>query len=355
MPLNDFLGIGKVLPIEKLIDVVSSSVGRLSKSYFDKKDAETKAYEIRKLAEARAEEMKIMSNAVRENFQITGGIEYKDEKIAISSPKDFHVETKEIECSATENIDLLERTSQRINYQENKKQLNLESVTAFAAEELINEQPIDNNPIDEDWTTRFFNIVEDISSEEMQALWGKILAGEIKQPKSYSLRTLEILRNLSKEEAEVFMKFSQAKIISNKHQFIYNPNDGKLIEDKFNITFTDRLLLTELGLISSENNLEFSLTSTQQGIKSTVLINYGTKGIVLQRDENTPKQAIEVLLFTKAGLELSRLIKQEINLDYLNAICAAFQHERVKIEYGDLLNIPNGQIMLLNKVEYQKK
>ena len=354
MPLNDFLGIGKILPIDKLIDVVSSSVGRLSKSYFDKKDAETKAYEIRKLAEARAEEMKIMSNAVRENFQITGGIEYKDEKIAISSPKYFPIETKQIDCTPFENNDLQERTAQRINYQENRKQLNIENVTAFAAEELQNEQPIDNNPIDEDWTTRFFNIAEDISSEEMQALWGKILAGEIKQPKSYSLRTLEILKNLSKEEAEVFMKFAQAKVTANRHQFIYNPNNGKLIEEKFNITFSDRLLLTELGLISSENNLEFSL-SVQKGTSGKALFNYGSKGILLERQVDTPKQAIEVLLFTKTGLELSRLIKQEANIDYINAVCASFNHEKVKIEYGDLFTLPNGQIMLLNKVEYKKE
>ena len=37
----------------------------------------------------------------------------------------------------------------------------------------------------------FFNIAEDISSDDMQALWGRIFAGKIKQPKSHSLRTLD--------------------------------------------------------------------------------------------------------------------------------------------------------------------
>jgi hypothetical protein len=42
MPLEDILGLGKVLPIDKLIDILSKSVGRLSKPYFDKKDVDTK-------------------------------------------------------------------------------------------------------------------------------------------------------------------------------------------------------------------------------------------------------------------------------------------------------------------------
>jgi hypothetical protein len=50
MALQDILGIGKILPIDKLIDVVSSSVGRISKPYFDKKDSDSKAYEIKKIA-----------------------------------------------------------------------------------------------------------------------------------------------------------------------------------------------------------------------------------------------------------------------------------------------------------------
>jgi hypothetical protein len=68
--MNDLFGFGKVLPIDKLLDIISSVTGRVSKPYFDKKDIDTKAYEIKKLAEARAEEMKIISKAVKEKLLI---------------------------------------------------------------------------------------------------------------------------------------------------------------------------------------------------------------------------------------------------------------------------------------------
>src|SRR5690606_25427708 len=119
----------------------------------------------------------------------------------------------------------------------------------FAADDLRNEQSVTDEPLDEDWKTRFFNIAEDISNEEMQSLWGKILAGEIKQPKSYSLRTLELLKNLSKEEAEVFTKFAQLRITTANNNVIYNEDHGEFLKSEFGITFLDRLLLTELGLI----------------------------------------------------------------------------------------------------------
>lgn len=348
--MNDLFGLGKILPIDKLIDVVSSVTGRVTKPYFDRKDIDTKAYEIKKLAEARAEEMKIISKAVKENSQLTGGIEYKEEKLLISSPKELSYANKQtIAISPT----LEERTKERLNFQEAKKQLNIESVTVFAAEELRNEKFVTDEPLDEDWKTRFFNITEDINNEEMQALWGKILAGEIKQPKTYSLRTLELLKNLSKEEAEVFTKFAQLRISSGDKNIIYNQDNGDFLENEFGITFSDRLLLTELGLIISENNLEFILIATENN-KQTSILNYGRKGIVLSRNEQTPKQGIKVLALTKIGVELSGLIEQDFNLNYLEKICSSFKHQNVKIEYGDLITQSDGQLMLYNKVEYNK-
>jgi hypothetical protein len=110
--------------------------------------------------------------------------------------------------------------------------------------------------------------------------------------------------------------------------------------------------MTELGLISSENNLEFSFPPTKTD-KSTNVIEYGNKGIVLYRDENSPKQAIKVLVFTKTGIELSKLIESKSNSNYITKICSSFTNPKVQIEYGDLLKI-GGRFRLLNKSEFNK-
>ena len=237
-------------------------------------------------------------------------------------------------------------------FSRNKKQLNIESVTAFAAEELEMKKLLRMNRLTM-IENKVFNIAEDISNEEMQALWGRILAGEIKRPKTYSLRTLELLKNLSKEEAVVFTKFAQLRINSGDKNFIYDQDNGKFLESEFGITFSDRLLLKELGLIISENNLGINFRPTENN-KIIDFLNYGHKRIVFYRNEQTPKQSIPVLYFTKIGVELSGLIEQTVNLNYLEKVCSGFKHKNVKIEYGDLVDMPNGQFILLNKVEYNK-
>jgi uncharacterized repeat protein (TIGR03899 family) len=339
MPLNDILGLGKVLPIEKLIDIVQKSVGRLSKPYFDRKDIDTKAYEIRKLAEAHAEEMKIIACAVKENFQLTGSIEYKEDKIAISSPKELPIETKP---SILIDLALEERTKERLNFQEAKKQLNIENVTAFAAEELKNEQPVSDEPLDEDWTTRFFKIAEDISNEEMQALWGKILAGEIKQPKSYSLRTLELIRNLSKSEADVFMKVANYAIKSGGKNYLFKGNDDKYLKEKCNINYMDIALLMEIGIIQPGVFINHQLI--QQSIDSQRVFLAGNIVIIANIKANTPTIQLPVNVFSNSGNELIKLINSTPPLEYLRYFASSFKGEDVEIKYGYILELEGDSV-----------
>lgn len=333
MKLNDILGLGKVFPIDKLIDIVSNSVGKISKPYFDKKDVDTKAYEIEKLAEARAKEMKIIATALKENFQLTGGIEYKEDKLVISSPKELPKETQQ---TILINPPLEDRTQERLNFQEAKKQLNIENVTAFAVKELKNEPPVTDEPLDEDWTTRFFRIAEDISNEEMQALWGKILAGEIKQPKTYSLRTLELIRNLSKLEATTFMKVANFAIKSGNANYLFKSNDEELLSKKYNINYGDIALLIEIGLIQPGDFVSYQLL--QQPTDSQGVFTCGNIVIIAKVKANTPTILMPVNVFTNAGNELLKLIKPNTPFDYLTSIATSIKNENVEVKYGHILS-----------------
>lgn len=72
-------------------------------------------------------------------------------------------------------LSLEERNQQRIEYEGQKQQRNIESITQKAIEILETEKVVSDEPVNEDWTSRFFNYAEDISSEEMQELWGEFL------------------------------------------------------------------------------------------------------------------------------------------------------------------------------------
>lgn len=302
-------------PFEKLIDVISKGIGTLYSPRAIRKEADAKSYEI--------------------------GIIESAKRKAIAEGKESEAET-------------YIRIKERLLFKEIDRQNNLDNVIEIAAEQLSQEKFIKEEPVDKDWSKRFFNIVEDVSDEEMQTVWGRILAGEIKLPKSYSMRTLELLKNLSKEEAESFMRFSQAKVITNDKHFIYNQDKGALLEQEFEIKFSDILLMKELRLITTESNLILAFESSEK--KKQIVLKYGSKGILVSRNGNVPKQELNVLMYTKTGIELSRLISQELSIPYLEKICSILSHENVNIQYGDLMENSNiGQISLTNIVEFKKQ
>ena len=71
--------------------------------------------------------------------------------------------------------------AQSIEFQGRKRLANAKAVLEGAADEL-GDTEVDNHEPDPDWTARFFDCVQDVSSEDMQRIWAKILAGEVGKP-----------------------------------------------------------------------------------------------------------------------------------------------------------------------------
>lgn len=55
----------------------------------------------------------------------------------------------------------------------------------------------------------FFDYSKDVSNEDAQIIWAKILAGEIAQPGSFYKRTLSVLRDIEAFEAKWFADMCQ--------------------------------------------------------------------------------------------------------------------------------------------------
>ena len=96
----------------------------------------------------------------------------------------------------------------RLTFQEQKRTKNIQSVVEMAAERL-KDQEVNDHKVDHDWVARFFADIQDITSEQMQRLWAKILAGEIETPGRTSLHTLMILKNMTQNDAKLFTNMSR--------------------------------------------------------------------------------------------------------------------------------------------------
>lgn len=179
------------------------------------------------------------------------------------------------------------------------KKQNRESVVEKAKTIKIDsekEQPVTENEVkpDIDWLNRLFSIVGDISDDEMQNLWAQILAGETKTPKSYSLKTLDVLRNMSKEDARLYVEAMRYQCFEN---FI-------LSEDDCGLDLNSKILLTDIGLISSEEitrTIKFSINTNLRVIKNGFVIN-------IDSDNKDVKVSFNGRRLTNAGYELLQLL-----------------------------------------------
>lgn len=193
---DDLLGLGKVMPIDKLIDVISKATASVTQPYIDRRNIRTKAYELEILIASEIKTFKLVEDAIKHSGQEIKSIEYKDHKINVTAGKIDKYDN-------LPSVGLTERIESRLSYTEARNQLNIESITAYAAEQLKDKPAIDNTPFDEGWAGRFFDSAKHVSDEEIQMLWGRILAGEVMEAASFSLRTLDLIKNLSKADADL--------------------------------------------------------------------------------------------------------------------------------------------------------
>jgi hypothetical protein len=168
----------------------------------------------------------------------------------------------------------------------------------------------------------------------MQELWARILAGEVKQPNSFSLRTLDLIRNLSKDEAEAFVKVAKYAIKVNKDSLIYKGDNNEIL-DNFNIRFDDVVLLQELDLLHSGDFVSYSLKSIP--ILNKTGFEFGDTIVVVEKQPNTPEQSFSVILFTKIGKELLTLVKSEPDFKYIQLFAKELKTPTTSLKYGKII------------------
>ena len=216
--------------------------------------------------------------------------------------------------SITPNSSIEERALARENAQRIRKQENLETVVSHAYNELNDDSEVSDEPVDDYWATRFFDMAADISGEDMQIIWGKILAGEIKRPNSYSIRTLELLRSLTTQEIQALKETLPLVLIHGSDYFIINDEE---ILKKYNINF-DRLsmliesnFLSPLTYVIEQIHLECGSDIPKQIFNKNHVICMSCEG------EGDRKFDINIYSLTSSGKELIKLLQPEGDKQYM--------------------------------------
>lgn len=280
-------------PLKKLIEVVSNGIGTLYRPRKIRKEADAQAYAVRVLEKAKAE-------AGAESLMI--------------------------------EADAAERIGQRLVAKEVRRQENIDTVVEMAANNLVGAE-VSDKPVDEDWATRFFGIVQDVSTEEMKSVWAKILAKEIERPLSFSMRTLEVLRNISYEEAELFTKISPFVFVQDQMSFIFND------DNKYGLNYYYLSKLKEAGLLQTGEGAVYTIKASKVNTKYTSNFICGNKFITLTTEPDTKDIKVPICLLTQVGCELYELTEHKANMDYLHDFAAFVRktNPTASIKYGDII------------------
>jgi hypothetical protein len=223
------------------------------------------------------------------------------------------------------------------NAEDRRKFKNRTQATISAIEDIA-ANAADADPsaeIGDDWLNLFARIAEDKSSEELQHLFGKILSGEIRRPGSYSLRTLQILATISKEDAELVSRLLSYAL------------DKKIIPFGQGIGPSDleRLLLEELGLAGHPSHIGgMALTFTVQAQDKLVVLATHLSILIVNKTSYQLQASLPGQALTTSAAELYRIANPPpTDFEFMRAIA--------KMVFGDLrgryqADVDNGLILV---------
>lgn len=185
--------------------------------------------------------------------------------------------------------------------QEMKKQENVNSIVNKAVEILEkNSDKYLDVRLDDEWVLNFIEGCKYVSDEEMQNTWAKILTDESTGNAKFSIKTLQILRYMSKSDAELFLKVASCTFKWLDLYVIVNLDDSKNV---YNTNTVEMLYLNDLGLVhESEKYLNLKKSGNaflSKGEYFYVVENIG------QGEKN---MSFHVL--SKAGAELMNFVEK---------------------------------------------
>jgi hypothetical protein len=209
-------------------------------------------------------------------------------------------EAGRIQAESQINItDLHRRAMHRFLEEEAKKQSNMESITQDALPLLGKESKPEN--VKDDWITNFFDKSRIVSDEDMQKLWARVLAGEANAPGAFSKRTVNLLADLDKADAELFTRlcgFSWmigflAPLLLDLQQDLYR---------KHGIDFSGLSHLESLGLLQFNTITGFQLEKLP---KQLTFLYFGRPANLTLPAESNNDLPIGSAVFTRAGQQLA--------------------------------------------------
>ncbi len=192
--------------------------------------------------------------------------------------------------------------------------------------------------VDEEWLDRFMDSASYVSSEEMQLVWGKILANEFEKPGSTPPNMTRILSEFTKPYADAFRTLcsmtalvvsvsENGNIINARWRNIIAFNENKEFLNRMGISFTMLNELETMGVIRFQFNTGIAVTDV---IGPQVLVYVNGRLIQLDNYQQS-KFPVGDVMFTKAGETLYGITEKFIIDGYYDSLLEFFNKNHFTI------------------------
>ena len=224
-------------------------------------------------------------------------------------------EVAKIEAATRIEISAMEaRGLRRMVTEEGINQKNIEDITAKAILHLSADA--EPEELDQDFIRRLFDRARLTSDDEMQELWAKVLAGEASAKGSYSKRTVDVVSQLEKSDAELFGRFcSYVWEADGPVPFVYLEDKDNKDREPHEIVYSELLHLDDIGLISFSGTTRLIMGSMPEKYKVKY---FGIDVYVIDERPNTGSIDAGHVALTIAGSQLSNIVDARGHKSILN-------------------------------------
>ena len=219
---------------------------------------------------------------------------------------------------------------------------NMNSILNMAKEEK-GDTATESEQVDPDWLTRFLDEAKCVSDEDMQRILAKILAGEFETQGSTSLKTLSVLKDMSKDDVMLFqqaMKFHIDDVIFNDKAIIDCTSDFP--------SYFEFLSLAHLGLLQVEASLRIETTDA----KEVVYVYRDSALRIRRRDGSALNLVLHVHKLTSSSIELRRFFNVQLDPQYLNAFAEYLFDKGCVLLYSTNCTLSNSRLFTMNEDIY---
>lgn len=231
-----------------------------------------------------------------------------------------------------------------------RERKNIDRIVALAAEDLRastqgleapeNETGEPSKEINTDWLSAFESEASNMSSDQMQNIFAKILSREVSRPGEFSIKTVRTIAQMDSMTANIFRKFCSLAISQGVGEYII---DVRLVAVSgasaannslmnFGISFDSLNVLFEHGLIISDwhSYREYDM-SVLKSERPPLSIKYANKTWTLLPKNTIPSEVkVHGVMLTNTGKELFQIVdveEEEEDKNYTIALIDYFENK----------------------------